>query len=147
MSCRSASSHTLASRDTKPRTQTHTFTIMLERLANSMRGECANYALSGWWMRSIINMTSFQLVEMKTSQQNFSYYVSLTFFFLSIIQGQVWLKHYLALSNECAVFESVDMCCYAGHWGLWETHQSLNFTSKWRLAQSLWRLSAPLSHS
>jgi len=66
-------------------------------------------------MGCIINMTSFQLAKMRSSQQNFSYYFSLTFFFLSIIQGQVWLKHYLALSNECAVFESVDMCCYVGH--------------------------------
>lgn len=60
-------------------------------------------------MGCIINMSSSQWVEMKIGQQKFSYsdFIYL-FFILSIIQGQVRLKHYLALSNECAVFESVD---------------------------------------
>lgn len=57
-------------------------------------------------MGCIINMSSSQLVEMRIGQQKF--FFSIFFVVVSIIQGQVWLKHYLALSNECAVFESVD---------------------------------------
>lgn len=57
-------------------------------------------------MGCILNMSSSQLVEMRIGQQKFFFFY--LFFVLSIIQGQVWLKHYFALSNECAVFESVD---------------------------------------
>ncbi len=51
-------------------------------------------------MGCIINMSSSQLVEMRIGQQKF-------FLFFDLISF-IWLKHYLALSHECAVFESVD---------------------------------------